>query len=61
MKLKTVNLQELRGSYFVYIPKEYAEEYLEKGDKMVWSVDEGNHEVLHLQREGGNINGKRIH
>lgn len=50
MKLKTVTLQKLNGSFFIYLPKGYAEENLRKGDKMVWSVDEGNHEILHLQK-----------
>ncbi|MGP8024559.1 MAG: hypothetical protein ACLQG5_08785 [Methanobacterium sp.] len=50
MRLKVVTLQKLRGSYFVYIPKQYAEENLKKGQKMVWSVDEGNHNILHLKK-----------
>lgn len=50
MKLKTVILQKLNGSFFVYLPKEYAEENLQKGDKMVWSVDEGDHKTLHLKK-----------
>lgn len=50
MKLKMVILQKLNGSYFVYLPKQYAEENLLKGDKMVWSVEEGDHETLHLKK-----------
>lgn len=50
MKLKVVSLQELRGSYFIYLPKQYAEEHFKKGDKMVWEIEEGNHDILHLKR-----------
>lgn len=53
MRLKVVSLQELRGSYFVYIPKQYAVENLEKGDKMVWIIEEGDHNTLHLKKEHG--------
>ena len=50
MRLKIVSLQELRGSYFIYLPKQYAEENLKKGDRMVWEVEEGNHDILHLKK-----------
>lgn len=53
MKLKVVSLQELKGSYFVYLPKQYAKEHLKKGQKMVWTVDEGNHNILHLKKSIG--------
>lgn len=50
MKLKIVSLQELKGSFFIYLPKQYAEEHLKKGDLMVWEVEEGNHDILHLKK-----------
>lgn len=53
MKLKVVSLQKLNGSYFVYLPKQYAEENLKKGDKMLWTIEEGDHNTLHLKKVNG--------
>ena len=50
MKLKVVSLQKLNGSYFVYLPKSYAKEHFKKGQKLEWTVDEGNHNILHLKK-----------
>lgn len=52
MELKTVNMQETNNSCFVYIPKVWIKLMcLKKGDKMVWSINEGNHETLHLTKK----------
>lgn len=52
MKLKTVSLQELNGSYFAYLPKMWVKQSgLKKGDKISWIIEEGDHHTLHLKKE----------
>lgn len=52
MDLKIVSLQELNGSYFVYLPKIWVKNLgMEKGDKITCIVEEGSHEKLILKRE----------
>lgn len=52
MKLKTMKVQECRGSCIVYIPKSWAKQMnLKKGDEVVWTLDEGDHSTLHLKKE----------
>ena len=52
MELRTVNMQEANGSCFVTIPIAWIKMMsLKKGDKMVWSVNEGNHDTLHLTKK----------
>ncbi len=51
MELKTVNIQENNNSCFVYVPKAWINSMkLKKGDKMVWNLDEGNHDILYLKK-----------
>ena len=50
MELNSVSVQEVRGSYFVYIPKPWAKEMnLKKGSKVSWSLKEGDHRSLILK------------
>ena len=52
MKLKTMKIHEIRGSFVVYIPIVWVrQEKLKKGDKIVWTIDEGNHKILHLKKK----------
>jgi len=52
VELKNVSVQEVKGSYFVYIPKIWAKQMgLKQGSKMQWILNEGNHEILHLKKE----------
>lgn len=56
IELKTVSIQKINGSYFAYLPKIWVQNCgIEKGDKLTWSISEGNHEELIL-RGGGNEN-----
>lgn len=53
MKIKEVRVQDNRGSCYIYIPKIWATELgIEKGSKMVWILDEGDHQTLHLKHKG---------
>lgn len=52
MEIKTVSIQKLNGSYFAYLPKFWVQDSgIEKGDKIVWSIEEGNHETLQLKKK----------
>jgi bifunctional DNA-binding transcriptional regulator/antitoxin component of YhaV-PrlF toxin-antitoxin module len=52
VELKNVSVQEVKGSYFIYIPKIWAKQMgLKQGSKMQWILDEGNHETLRLKKE----------
>ena len=57
MELNTVTVHEVKGSFIVYIPKVWAKQMnLKKGDKITWSVPEGNHEILILKKVVNNEN-----
>lgn len=46
-----MNVHQVKGSCFVYIPKVWVkQEGLKKGDKVVWSIEEGNHRTLKLKK-----------
>ena len=52
MKLKTMKIQDCKGSCIVYIPKIWASEMgLKKGDKVTWSIEEGDLKTIHLKKE----------
>lgn len=52
MELKTVSLQELNGSYFAYLPKMWVKQSgLKKGDKVSWTIEEGDLKTIHLKKE----------
>ena len=52
LDLRVVNIQEVNGSCFIYIPKIWVNLMaLKKGEKMVWSINEGDHETLHLTKK----------
>ena len=52
MELNTVNVHEIKKSFFVYIPKIWAKNIgLKKGDKVTWIIAEGDHEHLILKKE----------
>ncbi|EKF86850.1 AbrB/MazE/SpoVT family DNA-binding domain-containing protein [Methanobacterium formicicum] len=51
VELDTMKIQKTNGSYFVYIPKVWVNAMdLKKGDKLIWSVEEGNHGILILKK-----------
>lgn len=51
MKIKSVKLQECKDSFFLYVPKVWINEQgIIKGDKMIWTIDEGDHSILHLKK-----------
>lgn len=51
MDLSTVTIHEVKGSFIAYIPKPWIRQMkLKKGDKITWSVDEGDHEALILKK-----------
>lgn len=52
MELRIVNMQEANGFCFIYVPIVWIKTMsIKKGDKMVWSVNEGNHDTLHLTKK----------
>lgn len=52
MELKTMKIHEIKGSCLVYIPIVWVRrENLKKGDLVIWTVDEGNHDTLHLKKK----------
>jgi len=54
MKLRTMKVQECKGSCVVYIPKVWASEIgLKKGDEVIWSMEEGDFETIHLKKVDG--------
>lgn len=54
MELKTVSIQELNGSFFAYLPKFWVQSSgIKKGDKIVWTIEEGDHNTLHLKKGNG--------
>lgn len=54
INLKKMNIHEIKGSFFVYIPKIWVKQKnLKKGDKVVWSIEEGDHNTLHLRKVNG--------
>ena len=49
-----MNIHEIKGSCFVYIPKLWVMQgHLKKCDKVIWSINEGDHSTLHLKKENG--------
>ncbi len=57
IELKIISIQEINGSYFAYLPKIWVQSSgIQKGDKMVWTVDEGDHKTLHLKKKMGDKN-----
>lgn len=58
MKLKIVTVHETKGSFLAYIPKAWAKEMdLKQGDKVSWSIPEGDHETLQLKKVKVDNNG----
>jgi len=54
MELKKMKVHEIKGSCFVYIPKVWVyQKNLKKGDKVIWSIQEGDHETLILKKFDG--------
>jgi hypothetical protein len=54
IELKKVSIQELNGSFFAYLPKFWVQNSgIKKGDKVVWSVEEGDHKTLTLKKFKG--------
>nr|WP_255590955.1 AbrB/MazE/SpoVT family DNA-binding domain-containing protein [Methanobacterium spitsbergense] len=53
VKLNNVSVQEVKGSFYIYIPKIWVKEMnIKKGDKLSWNVKEGNHKSLILKING---------
>lgn len=53
MHLNNVSVQEVKGSFYIYIPKLWAKEMnLKKSDKLSWIVKEGDHKSLILKIKG---------
>lgn len=51
MELGMVKVHETKGSCFVYIPKVWVKKMdLKKGDKVAWSIEEGDHKTLKLKK-----------
>jgi hypothetical protein len=51
IELRVVSVQELNGSYFAYIPKIWIKDAgIQKGDKIAWIIEEGNHQILQLKK-----------
>ena len=52
MELKTMKVQNVKGSFFVYIPKLSAEQIkLKKGDNLTWYIDENDHSTIKLRKK----------
>lgn len=52
MELKAMNVHEVKGSCFVYIPKAWVNlMQLRKGDMVVWSVKDGDIKTLQLKKK----------
>lgn len=46
-----MRVHEIKGSCFVYIPKALVSlENLHKGDKVIWSLQEGDHRTLLIKK-----------
>lgn len=51
MKLKIVRIQEIKGSYYIYIPKNWAKYMrLRQSDEMCWYLNENELNFLKLGR-----------
>ena len=51
MKIKMVKIQKSKGSYFIYLPKTWVQGMeLEKGNKLVWNLNENKHEQLVIRK-----------
>lgn len=56
MNLKIVTIQKVGNSFVIYLPITWARAMnLQRGDKVVWCMEEGNHETLHLKRKGKHV------
>jgi hypothetical protein len=56
MILKIVKIHKIKNSFVIYLPITWARNMkLENGDKMIWSIDEGQHDILNLEKENGGI------
>lgn len=46
-----VKIQKSKGSYFIYLPKTWVQGMeLEKGNKLVWNLNENKHEQLVIRK-----------
>lgn len=53
MKIKTVKIQQSKGSYFIYLPKTWVNGMeLEKGNELVWDLNENEHDKLVVRKSG---------
>lgn len=51
IELKRMSIQELNGSFFIYLPKFWVlSTGMKKGDIIVWSVEEGDYKTLQLKK-----------
>ena len=51
MELKKVRIQKSKGSYFIYLPKTWVKGMeLEKGNILVWDLNENKHEQLVIRK-----------
>lgn len=52
MILKIVKIHKIKNSFVIYLPITWARNMkLENGNKMVWTIDESNHNILHLKKD----------
>lgn len=61
MEIKEVKIQKSKGSYFIYLPKAWVNcMKLEKGNELVWDLNENEHEKLVVRKYGGDKYVSRI-
>ena len=54
MELKKVTIHKVKDSFMVYLPITWGREMnLQKGDQVVWYIEEGDFERIHLKKEKG--------
>lgn len=52
IKLKSMRVQIVKGSCYVYIPKSWVNSMnLKQGDKVSWYLPEDDHTILELRKE----------
>jgi bifunctional DNA-binding transcriptional regulator/antitoxin component of YhaV-PrlF toxin-antitoxin module len=54
MELKKVTIHKVKDSFMVYLPITWGREMnLQKGDQVIWYIEEGDFERIHLKKEKG--------